>query len=256
MTQRLGNNRLQDGAVTGNKIADSAVNSNNIVDGAITTIKLVDQSVDGEKLKLGAVSTKHFVPLSVKGNVIGISAVSTNNIVDGAITDAKIAANTLTGNNFIDGSIAAVKLNFSDTTGLIINANNIQDGAITEAKLGFQSGFYVYDLDDITSLIDGMTNTFNLTYNGENANITTPFNIQVTLDGVIQSGFINASENVWFSHVLSGSKGYTVTSDGKLKFADNPQLGSEVLIRTSYGTTTLQSNRIYPFKPVDILVGD
>ena len=255
MTQRLGNNRLQDGSVTGNKIADSAVNSNNIVNGAITTIKLDNQSVDGDKLKLGAVDTKHFVPLSVKGNVIGISAVSTNNIVDGAITDVKIAANTLTGNNFINGSIAASKLNFSDTTGLTINANNIQDGAITQAKLGFQSGFYVYDLDDITPQIDGRTNTFNLTYNGESANITTPFNIQVTLDGVIQPGFINATENVWFSHVLSGSKGYTVTSDGKLKFADNPQLGSEVLIRTVYTTTTLPNNRLYPFKPVDILVG-
>jgi hypothetical protein len=256
MTQRLGNNRIQDGAVTGNKIADDAVNSNNIVNGAITTIKLDNQSVDGDKLKLGAVSTKHFVPLSVRGNVIGITAVSTNNIVDGAITGVKVAANTLTGNNFINGSIAASKLNFTDTTGLTINANNIQDGAITEAKLGFQSGFYVYDLDDITPLIDGRTNTFDLTYNGESANITTPFNIQVTLDGVIQPGFINASENVWFSHVLSGSKGYTVVANSRIKFADNPQLGSEVLIRTTYGTTTLPTNRVYPFKPVDILVGD
>jgi len=256
MTQRLGNNRLQDGAVTGNKIADTAVNSNNIVDGAITTVKLVDQAVDAVKLKLGVVNTQHFVPLSVKGNVIGISAVSTNNIVDGAVTEAKIAANTLTGANFVDNSIPASKLNFNDTTGLVINANNIQDGAITQEKLGFQSGFYVYDLDDITSKIDGNTNTFDLTYNGESANITTPFNIQVTLDGVIQPGFINASENVWFSHVLAGSKGYTVTSDGKLKFVDNPLPDSQVLIRTTYTTTTLPSNRVYPFKPVDVLLGD
>jgi hypothetical protein len=256
MTQRLGNNRLQDGSVTGNKIADTAVNSNNIVDGAITTIKLVDQAVDSVKLKLGAVNTQHFVPFSVKGNVIGISAVSTNNIVDGAVTEAKIAANTLTGANFVDNSIPASKLNFNDTTGLVINANNIQDGAITQEKLGFQSGFYVYDLDDISNKIDGKTNTFDLTYDGVSANITTPFNIQVTLDGVIQPGFINASENVWFSHVLSGSKGYTVTSDGKLKFADNPLPDSQVLIRTVYTTTTLPNNRVYPFKPVDIAIGD
>jgi hypothetical protein len=256
MTQRLGNNRLQDGSVTGNKIADGAVNSNNIVDGAITTVKLVDQAVDGEKLKLGVVQTRHILAGAVRGNTLGITSVSTNNIVDGAVTEAKIAANTLTGANFVDNSIPASKLNFTDTTGLIINANNIQDGAITEAKLGFQSGFFVYDLDDITVLIDGKTNTFDLTYNGESANITTPFNIQVTLDGVIQPGFINASENVWFSHVLSGSKGYTVVENSRIKFADNPQLGSEVLIRTTYGTTTLPTNRVYPFKPVDILVGD
>jgi hypothetical protein len=256
MTQRLGNNRLQDGSVTGNKIADGAVNSNNIVDGAITTVKLVNQAVDGEKLKLGVVETRHILAGAVRGNTLGITSVSTNNIVDGAVTEAKISANTLTGANFVNNSIPASKLNFNDTTGLVINANNIQDGAITQEKLGFQSGFYVYDLDDITNIIDGKTNTFNLTYNGESANITTPFNIQVTLDGVIQPGFINASENVWFSHVLSGSKGYTVTSDGKLKFADNPLPDSQVLIRTVYTTTTLPSNRIYPFKPVDILVGD
>ena len=256
MTQRLGNNRLQDGAVTGNKIADGAVNSNNIVDGAITTVKLVDQSVDGEKLKLGVVQTRHILAGAVRGNTLGITSVSTNNIVDGAVTEAKIAANTLTGANFVDNSIPASKLNFNDTTGLIINANNIQDGAITQEKLGFQSGFYVYELDDISPIIDGKTNTFNLTYNGEDANITTPFNIQVTVDGMIQSAFINASENVWFSHVLSASKGYTITADGKLKFADNPSLGSEILIRTTYGTTTLPSNRIYPFKPVDIFMGD
>lgn len=91
MTQRLGNNRLEDGSVTGNKITDGAVNSNNIVDGAITTNKLVDQAVDAVKIKLGVINTQHFVSGSVKGNVIGVNAISSNNIVDGAITAEKIA---------------------------------------------------------------------------------------------------------------------------------------------------------------------
>lgn len=131
MTQRLGNNRIENGSVTGNKIADGAVNSNNIVDGAITTNKLVDQSVDASKIKLGAINTQHFVPGSVKGNVIGLSAISSNNIVDGSITAEKIAPGAGGNPAAFDTANAA----FDAANVAIVNANN----AYTHANAAFDA---------------------------------------------------------------------------------------------------------------------
>jgi len=119
---------------------------------------------------------------------------------------------------------------------------------------------YVYDLDDISYKTDGFTGTFPLTYNYASANISSPFLITVTVNGILQPAFDYKYDTVWQSSVLSASKGYTIdnvgnpTSNGYIKFAECPTQGSQILIRTVVGNPPT-SLKLYPFKPLDVFMG-
>jgi hypothetical protein len=119
---------------------------------------------------------------------------------------------------------------------------------------------YVYDLDDISYKTDGFTGTFPLTYNYASANISSPFLITVTVNGLLQPAFDYKYDTVWQSSILSASKGYTIdnvgnpTSNGYIKFAECPSQGSQILIRTVVGNPPT-SLKLYPFKPLDVFMG-
>jgi hypothetical protein len=112
----------------------------------------------------------------------------------------------------------------------------------------------VYDLDDISYATDGFTNTFGLRYNGTLASISSPFNLTVTIDGILQPAFDYKYDTVWLANILSASKGYCIDNLGNIKFAECPSQGSQVLMRTVVGTTQT-TYKTYPFKPLDILMG-
>jgi hypothetical protein len=112
----------------------------------------------------------------------------------------------------------------------------------------------VYDLDDISYKADGFTNTFGLRYNNSTVSISSPFNLTVTIDGILQPAFDYKYDTVWLSNILSSSKGYCIDNSGNIKFAECPPQGSQVLMRTVVGTTQT-TYKTYPFKPLDILMG-
>lgn len=117
------------------------------------------------------------------------------------------------------------------------------------------SSAYVYDLDDVSSATDGTTNAFNLTYNQVSANVTSPFLITVTVDGLVQPAFSTAYEPTIGGYVLAAQKGYTVDPDSlQLKFADTPYQGAQILVRTVSGSVN-PTPKVYPFKSLDILMG-
>jgi hypothetical protein len=112
----------------------------------------------------------------------------------------------------------------------------------------------VYDLDDVSYAIDGYSNTFYLTYNQSAVTIVNPFQIMVTVNGAIQPAFLYNYDTVWLSNTLTASKGYTIDATGRLKFADCPPTGAQIMIRTVVSGIS-QSAKIYPFKPIDIMLG-
>jgi hypothetical protein len=118
----------------------------------------------------------------------------------------------------------------------------------------------IYEVDDISYLSDGFTNTFPLRYNGSQVTIPSPYNLMVVVNGLTQPAFDYKYDTVWLSSVLTASKGYCIdnignpTTNNYIKFADSLPLNSQVLIRTVAGGIPA-TRKTYPFKPVDILMG-
>ena len=136
----------------------------------------------------------------------------------------------------------------------VITSNRIANNTITANNFATSFGGYVYDLDDISYLTDGITNKFPLTYNTANVSIASPWNLVVSISGLVQAAYANTQETVWLSYVASAPKGYTLDSNGNIVFADSIPAGSDVMIRVVPGTPA-QNTKVYPFRPVDILMG-
>ena len=151
----------------------------------------------------------------------------------------------------------------STTTGALVVVGGVGvSGNLTAANVTATSGVNfsdgsrfttaaVYDLDEIYP--DSTRNSFQLKYNQSNISVTNPWNLLVTIDGIFQPAFTENYDTVWLSHALCASKGYTASS-GNLKFAVPPAGGTTVHARTQPGSPTT-AVKIYPFKPVDIVLG-
>lgn len=161
-----------------------------------------------------------------------LQTVGSARIANSAIITEKIANNSVTTDKVADYSITASKL-----------ANNAT----------FFTG-YIYDLDDVSYLTDGITNIFPLTYNTANVSVPSPWNLMVSISGLVQAAYANTIETLWMSHVTSSSKGYTLDSSGNIVFADPVPAGADLLIRVVPGIPAANT-KVYPFKPVDIFMG-
>ena len=162
----------------------------------------------------------------------------------------------------------SVTNNFQVKNGISVNGQQVIDSnangifnTITANSINIVGAAdFVYDLDDISYYTDGIINTFKLTYNTSNVAVSSPFNLMVTLNGIIQPAFDYKYDLFWFSNILTASKGYCIdnvgnpTSNGYIKFADSPQAGSQVLIRT-VPNNPHPKIKTYPFKPLDIVMG-
>jgi len=122
-----------------------------------------------------------------------------------------------------------------------------------------------YDIDDISSYTDGYINTFIATYNQSAVSLNSPSNISVTVNGIDQRAFDYNTDTFWNSNVLFANKGYTVVTSntavgnntiasGVIKFAESLPINSDIYIRYTGGTPN-STKKIYPFKPVDIVMG-
>ena len=136
----------------------------------------------------------------------------------------------------------------------LITGNRIANNSITANSFATSFGGYVYDLDDVSYLTDDIRNIFPLTYNTANVSIASPWNLMVSISGLVQAAYANTQETVWLSYVAAAPKGYTLDSSGNIVFADSVPAGSDVMIRVVPGTPA-QNTKVYPFKPIDILMG-
>jgi hypothetical protein len=122
-----------------------------------------------------------------------------------------------------------------------------------------------YDLDDISNYTDGYLNTFVATYNQSNVALSAASSLQVTVNGITQKSFVYNSDTFWNSRILFADKGYTVVTQntavgntvvaaGVIKFAESLPINSDIYIKYVGGIPN-STPKIYPFKPVDIVMG-
>ena len=130
-------------------------------------------------------------------------------------------------------------------------------GNITAANVVFPidnsriNSALVYDLDTIYP--DGTKNTFYLRYNQANVTVANPWNLLVSISGFVQPAFTENTDTVWLSHALCAYSGYTISS-GNIKFSDTLPAGTTVQVKTAIGSPN-STTKIYPFRPVDIMLG-
>lgn len=114
--------------------------------------------------------------------------------------------------------------------------------------------FESYELDDVSSAVDGLSSIFIPTFNYERVNITNPFNLLITINGIQQSAFINSTNYVYQSNFLGSNSGFTIDFDNNIKFTESVPIGSQIVIRLFPASVTSRI-RYYPFNPADILLG-
>lgn len=141
-------------------------------------------------------------------------------------------------------------------TDLSITGNITAGNIAANTRVNFPDGSritsaLVYDLDEMYA--DGNTNVFSPRYNQSSVSVSSPWNLLVTINGIFQPAFTENYDTVWLSAALCASRGYTVSA-GNIKFADPPPAGTTVHARTQPGSAQT-TTKIYPFKPVDILLG-
>jgi hypothetical protein len=142
-------------------------------------------------------------------------------------------------------NVPAVTVASTSITTPTLNASNINIQGISSDN---------YTLDDISNATDGFKNTFTPTFNQQTVSFNSPYNLEVTINGLIQSPFNLYSDIVWQSMFVPSNKGFTLDPSGNIKFANSVPKGSNVIIRTRFGSIKSIKN-IYPFKAVDILMG-
>ena len=140
------------------------------------------------------------------------------------------------------GNITATNITASNVT--LSTGVNFADGSRLTSAL-------VYDLDAIRP--DGGTSTFRLTYNQSTVTVASPWNLLVTINGIFQPAYTENTDTVWLSHSTFADVGYTISA-GNLKFSETPPAGTIVYARTQPGTPQ-PTPKIYPFRPVDIMLG-
>jgi hypothetical protein len=92
-------------------------------------------------------------------------------------------------------------------------------------------------------------------FDGEVVSIINPFKLMITVNGVLQSAFINNTDNVYQSNFLGSHNGYTIDSDNNIKFTESIPTGSDIVARVLPASSTATKIKNYPFKPTDIVLG-
>jgi hypothetical protein len=201
-------------------------------------------------LRAGSTVTLNPVSANISMQPTGTGTITIKPTVTGTIDNMTIGATTAAAGSFTAITLAGSVLSFTD----------------------------VYNLDDLSFANDGATNFFPATYNQtpvafptytyNGVSYANPYSIEVYIDGLKQPAFEKDYDVVWGSNALCAAKGYTVYNDGVnisyqgsvvtqgyILFADCPPAGSHIEVRTLTYVPTPHTPKVYPFKPVDILMG-
>jgi hypothetical protein len=148
------------------------------------------------------------------------------------------------GQEFIQDLIASL-FSSASTAGVSVNYDD------TNNKISLFVNDDIIPLDDLKWKFDGIENRFYPTYRGEIVNLTNPYRLLLTINGIIQT--VDFPEYVWQS--MLPRDGFMIDSEGYIAFSERPPAGSTFDARIMMGSATTTRNRIYPFRATDIMLG-
>lgn len=120
--------KIQDSAVTGDKIAANAVTTAKLADGAVTGAKIPAQNITTTHLADENVTAPKVADGAVTAGKIGAGAVVEAKLGDGAVTAAKIGASAVEEAKINDGAVTADKIGAGAVTAVALNADVAGNG--------------------------------------------------------------------------------------------------------------------------------
>ena len=148
------------------------------------------------------------------------------------------------GQEFIQDLIASLFASAS-TAGVSVSYDDVNN------KISLFVDDDIIPLDNIQGRFDGIESRFYAMYRGEVFNITNPYRLFLAINGIIQT--VDFPEYVWKSEYPRD--GFRIDSEGYIVFSERPPAGSTFDARLMMGSATTTRNDIYPFKPIDIMLG-
>ena len=109
----------------------------------------------------------------------------------------------------------------------------------------------VTTIDDLSNYFNGYNSRFLPTYKGLPVTLQNPFNLLLTIDGIIQS--VGSPDYVWQS--VMPRVGFRIDNDGYISFPEAIPVGSTFDARVLVGSATTTQTKVYPFKAMDIVLG-
>jgi hypothetical protein len=114
-----------------------------------------------------------------------------------------------------------------------------------------QESVEITTIDDLSNYFNGFESRFYPTYQGIPVTLRNPFNLLLSIDGIIQS--VGYPDYVWQS--VMPRVGFRIDNDGYIAFPEPIPPGSGFDARVLVGSSTTQQTKIYPFKAMDIVLG-
>jgi hypothetical protein len=106
-------------------------------------------------------------------------------------------------------------------------------------------------IDDLANYFNDLNSRFLPTYQGATIELKNPFNLLLTIDGIIQS--VGYPDYVWQS--VMPRVGFRIDNDGYIAFPEAIPAGSTFDGRILVGSAETQQTKVYPFRPMDIVLG-
>ncbi len=114
-----------------------------------------------------------------------------------------------------------------------------------------QASVEITTIDDLSNYFNGYNSRFYPTYKGLPVTLQNPFNLLLTIDGIIQS--VGYPDYVWQS--VMPRVGFRIDNDGYIAFPEPIPVGSSFDARVLVGSATTTQTKVYPFKAMDIVLG-
>jgi hypothetical protein len=114
-----------------------------------------------------------------------------------------------------------------------------------------QESVEITTIDDLSNYFNGYNSRFLPTYQGFPVTLQNPFNLLLTIDGIIQS--VGSPDYVWQS--VMPRVGFRIDNDGYIAFPEAIPVGSSFDARVLVGSATTTQTKVYPFKAMDIVLG-
>ena len=114
-----------------------------------------------------------------------------------------------------------------------------------------QASVEITTIDDLSNYFNGYNSRFYPTYKGLPVTLQNPFNLLLTIDGIIQS--VGSPDYVWQS--VMPRVGFRIDNDGYIAFPEAIPVGSSFDARVLVGSSVTTQTKVYPFKAMDIVLG-
>jgi hypothetical protein len=170
-----------------------------------------------------------------------------NNLVIDTSVVPTLAATT----NTFSGTMVASKFKLltGDSTGFLKADGTVDKSTYLTANTVAPE---IIPFDSLENDFDGKENRFLLKYQGVAIPVTNPLRLLISLNGIIQT--VSFPDYVWLSPL--GFRGIQVNESGYIRFGEPVPAGSTFTGRYLSGPSTTTYTTLYPFKVMDIAIGD